>query len=255
MKRLPLTAGPAVPAAEWAYLKEVSVLKARVKFRKNGAMKFVGHLDMMRYFQKAMRRAMIPIAFTGGYSPHMVMSFAHPLGVGLTSDGEYFDIELTGWITSIEAVKRLNEVMVEGIEVCSFVSIPEEKKSSGMSIVAAADYRCYLKSGVLPEDYRQQAERYFAQNEIQILKKTKRSEALVDIRPMIYNFRAEDDAFFVSTATGSAQNLKPGLVMESYLNYLGLEPDHCSFNYHRLEVYAESPQGFISLEDLGQEII
>ena len=76
-------------------MEEVCVLKVRIKFRKYGAMKFIGHLDMMRYFQKAMRRAGIPIAFSGGYSPHMIMSFANPLGVGLTSEGEYFDIELT----------------------------------------------------------------------------------------------------------------------------------------------------------------
>ena len=57
-------------------------------------MKFIGHLDIMRFFQKVMRRADIPIAFSGGYSPHMIMSFANPLGVGVTSDGEYFDIEL-----------------------------------------------------------------------------------------------------------------------------------------------------------------
>ena len=54
-----------------------------------------------------MRRAEIPIAFTGGYSPHMIMSFASPLGIGLTSDGEYFDIELTEAIDSKTAVKRM----------------------------------------------------------------------------------------------------------------------------------------------------
>ena len=66
-------------------------MKIRVKFSKHGAMKFIGHLDIMRYFQKAIRRAEIPIVFTEGFSPHMVMSFANPLGVGLTSDGEYLD--------------------------------------------------------------------------------------------------------------------------------------------------------------------
>ena len=58
-------------------------MKARIKFRKYGAIRFIGHLDVMRYFQKVMRRADIPIAFTGGYSPHMIMSFASPLGIGL----------------------------------------------------------------------------------------------------------------------------------------------------------------------------
>ena len=57
-------------------------------------MKFIGHLDMMRYFQKAVRRAKIDIRYSEGYSPHQIMSFAAPLGVGITSDGEYFDIEV-----------------------------------------------------------------------------------------------------------------------------------------------------------------
>ena len=98
-------------------------MKARIKFRKYGIMRFIGHLDVMRYFQKAMRRADIPIAFTGGYSPHMIMSFAQPLGIGITSDGEYLDIELTESISSEAAVGRLNQVMAEGIDVVGFVQI------------------------------------------------------------------------------------------------------------------------------------
>ena len=105
------------------------MLKARIKFRKYGCMKFIGHLDVMRFFQKVMRRADIPIAFSGGYSPHMIMSFAQPLGIGLTSDGEYLDIELTEPIDSKEAVARMNAVSVEGIEMVSMVQISEEKKA------------------------------------------------------------------------------------------------------------------------------
>ena len=115
-------------------------MKARIKFRKYGALRFIGHLDVMRYFQKVMRRAEIPIAFTGGFSPHMIMSFASPLGIGLESDGEYLDIELTEPIKSNEAVRRMNEAGVEGIEVLSFLQIAEEKKMTGMTILAAADY-------------------------------------------------------------------------------------------------------------------
>ena len=69
-------------------------MKIRIKVRKYGVMKFIGHLDMMRYFQKAMRRAEIDIAYSEGFSPHQIMSFAAPLGVGITSDGEYLDIEV-----------------------------------------------------------------------------------------------------------------------------------------------------------------
>ena len=103
-------------------------------------MKFIGHLDMVRYFQKAMRRANIPATFTKGYSPHMVMSFAHPLGVGLTSEAEYIDIELEEAITSKQAIAQLTQVMAEGVDVFTFVEIAPEKKFSAMTIVAGADY-------------------------------------------------------------------------------------------------------------------
>ena len=84
-------------------------------------MKFIGHLDIMRYFQKAIRRANIPIAFSGGFSPHMIMSFAAPLGVGVTSSGEYFDMELTDdSLSSKEMEDRLNATMAEGMKVIRF---------------------------------------------------------------------------------------------------------------------------------------
>ena len=124
-------------------------MKARIKFRKYGVLRFIGHLDVMRFFQKLMRRADIPIAFTGGYSPHMIMSFASPLGIGLTSDGEYLDIELTAPVDSREAVKRMNEECVEGIEIISIRQISDEKKMTGMTILAAADYLISVKKGAL----------------------------------------------------------------------------------------------------------
>ena len=67
-------------------------MKVRIKFSKTGALKYIGHLDVMRYFQKLMRRADIPIAYSEGFSPHQIMSFAMPLGIGDESIAEYVDI-------------------------------------------------------------------------------------------------------------------------------------------------------------------
>ena len=61
-------------------------MKLRIKFNKFGAVKFIGHLDVMRFFQKALRRADIDVAYSGGFSPHQIMSFASPLGVGLMAN-------------------------------------------------------------------------------------------------------------------------------------------------------------------------
>ena len=235
-------------------------MKARIKFRKNGVMKFIGHLDIMRYFQKAIRRAEIPIAFTSGYSPHMIMSFANPLGVGLTSDGEYFDIELTEPIASREAVKRLNEQMVDGMEIVSFVQIPDDKKSKGMSIVAGADYLSSVKNGSLPENLAEKLEAFYAQNEICVVKKTKKSEKEVDIRPMIYKLECRNGGIYMRVAAGSVQNLKPELVTEAFVRYLGMDAEEVTFTHHRLETFAESEDAegkmiLVPLDALGTEIM
>lgn len=217
-------------------MEEVYVLKARIKFRKFGCMKFIGHLDMMRFFQKVMRRADIPIAFSGGFSPHMIMSFANPLGVGLTSDGEYFDIELIEEIDMKSAVERMNQVSVEGIEIVNMVPISDDKKKTGMSIVAAADYISSFKDYEFCEKWDSLAHEFMKQDQISIIKTTKKSEKEVDIKPMIYHFEAKENGFYMQVATGSVENLKPELVMQAFSQFAGLEG--LTFSHHRLEVYA-----------------
>ncbi len=222
---------------------------ARLKFRKYGAMKFIGHLDMMRFFQKVMRRADIPIAFTGGFSPHMIMSFANPLGVGVTSDGEYFDIELTEEIDMNAAVERMNQVMVEGIDIVNMVPISDEKKRTGMTIVAAADYLSSVKNNAFPPNWKERADAFMAQDSICVTKKTKKSEKEVDIKPMIYKFEVQDDSIYMQVAAGSVSNLKPELVMQAFSEFLGLNPEELNFTHHRLEVYAdEGNKKFVSLD-------
>ena len=233
-------------------------MKARIKFRKYGVLRFIGHLDVMRFFQKLMRRTDIPIAFTGGYSPHMIMSFASPLGIGLTSDGEYLDIELTAPVDSQEAVKRMNEECVEGIEVLSIRQIPDEKKMTGMTILAGADYLVSVKEGTLPENWKERFSDFMGQKEIRVIKQTKRSEREVDIRPLIYRWEIRGESIFLQLAAGSAENLKPDLVMETFLSGSAVPEGSVSFAYHRLEMYADmgedGKRNLVSLEALGQEM-
>ena len=244
-------------------------MKARIKFRKYGALRFIGHLDVMRFFQKVMRRAEIPIAFTGGYSPHMIMSFASPLGIGLSSDGEYFDIELIEPVESEDAVRRMNEACVEGIEVVSIRQIAEEKKMTGMTILAGADYLVSIKEEALPDGWQDQFRIFMEQSEIRIVKQTKRSETEVDIRPMIWKWEIRGDKIYLQVASGSAQNLKPDLVMEAFVRFLEERGDYRgnggtspletgAFGYHRLEMYADMGENgerkLLTLESLGKDM-
>lgn len=228
-------------------------MRVRIKFAKQGAMKFIGHLDVMRYFQKAIRRADIPIAFSEGFSPHMIMSFAAPLGVGLTSRAEYMDIEVKEAIPSGEALERLNRVMVEGMEVLSYRQVPEEKASKAMSLVAAADYTLVFREGYEPESgWEEKLLKFYGQDSIIVTKKTKKGEREVDIRPLIYRLDVREGTIFMQVSTGSTDNLKPELVMEAFFAWMGLEISPYALLINRDEVYAAHGR---SLEELGEEIL
>ena len=161
-------------------------MKIRIKFRKSGVMKFIGHLDIMRYFQKAMRRADIDICYSEGFSPHQIMSFAAPLGVGITSDGEYLDIEVHESKSTKEAMADLNATMVEGVEITGYVKLPDNAKTA-MSLVAAADYKLFFKEGYevpfTKTEARQAIHDYFiTPSEVLITKQTKKSEKIMDLK-------------------------------------------------------------------------
>ena len=247
-------------------------MKIRIKFRKWGVMKFIGHLDMMRYFQKAVRRAKIDIRYSEGYSPHQIMSFAAPLGVGITSDGEYFDIEVNESMTSKEAVAALNETMVDGVEVTSYVKLPDKAKTA-MSIVAAADYSLTFRPGYEPEDvspaqWFENLVHFFDADHVMIMKKTKKGEKEMDLKPFVYELKVRDEgetpALFMKVSAGSAANIKPELVLDAYYTSLGEERPQFAFMTEREEVYADTATAqeaeagihkFVTLGELGQDIV
>lgn len=239
-------------------------MKIRVKFRKWGCMKFVGHLDMMRYFQKAVRRANIDICYSEGFSPHQIMSFAAPLGVGITSDGEYFDIEVHSTLSSKASIEALNAAMVDGVEVTGYVALGDKAKNA-MSIVAAADYELSFKDEkddpYTLKEWKEKIDTCFNRQEsFVITKKTKKSERKVDLKPLVYEFDAAKKegktCFFLKVSTGSNDNIKPELVLSSFFEKCGEECHEESMQIHRTEVYArdEETGRLISLLDLGEEI-
>lgn len=240
-------------------MEEVSAMKVRVKFSKTGTVKFIGHLDTMRYFQKALRRAQLPVAYSAGFNPHIIMSFAAPLGVGTTSLGEYFDMELVEDIPTNVIVEKLDASMAEGFHVLSARKVEDGKASKAMSLVAAADYYVEFREGKEPcKNWQEKLEEFYALNTILVTKKTKKSEREIDIRPFIYEMKQMDNGVFLKLASASANYTKPELVMDSFVTWMGKEIQEFAYLIERREVYADQdPDGkhlFVSLEDLGEEV-
>ena len=215
-------------------------MKVRIKFTKVGALRYVGHLDFMRTFQKIIKRSGVLAVFTRGFSPHMIMSFAPPLGVGLESLGEYVDFEMAYRdpyeLTKIE-LQRMNQLGIENDELpdvpCEAVIIDmlnrecpdgvrilsvkriEEAKGKAMALVSASDNIVFFENdwlnacGIFSEEALSDFIRNFMdQKTVMIHKTTKKTESDVDIRPLIFEM----------STLGSRKTAIPGEVRESIEN-------------------------------------
>ncbi len=239
-------------------MEGVSAVNIRIKFQKTGPLRFISHLDVMRYFQKVIRRAGIDICFSEGFSPHMIMSFAAPLGVGLTSEGEYVDIRVNTAPSSAEALARMNAVMAEGMTALSFRRLPDNSKNA-MSIVAAADYEVRFREGREPAaGWERLFADFLAQPQILVRKETKKGVQEADIRPWIHACSVQDGVICMRVSTGSVHNLKPELLMQAFSAWAGAGTAPSPLLVHRVEIYADRGTGgeaeWISLEGLGEEI-
>ncbi len=237
-------------------------MRVRVRFEKTGIMRYVGHLDLMRFFQKAVKRSNLPIRYSEGFNPHQIMSFASPLGVGLTSIGEYMDIDIKEEVKSADGIQALNNNMVEGLSITGFRYLPDSAEKC-MSAVTAASYivtykdskddACYI------ENILDLKEKFFDEaNSINIIKKTKKGEREIDLKPLIYRFNIEIKAgvpvYDFLLSSGSSDNIKPELVIKAFHEYLGLpEFNELSLDIQRIDMFTGNQGDFISLGEIGDE--
>lgn len=158
-------------------------MRARIRFSKFGSMKFLGHLDVMRYFQKAIRRTDLDVCYSEGFHPHQIMSFAQPLSVSLTSDGEYFDVEFRTEHSEAELLEKLSAVMGDEFAVSRATRLNDyvkhTKKVTSMSLICAAAYYIEAKPKV---PVSLEHIRSFAEAEtFPVIRKTKSSEREFDL--------------------------------------------------------------------------
>lgn len=216
-------------------------MKLRIKFSKYGAMVFIGHLDIMRYFQKAIRRAEIDISYSTGFSPHQIMSFAQPLGVGVFSNGEYFDIGVDS-ITDAKQIKdALNEKMVEGIDILS-VTLLEDGVENAMASVAAGLYTVRFRPGYEPDfDLLGQIDNFFAQDEIMVTKETKKSVKTFNLKEFVYSysFNEKDQTITLLLNASSSGNIKPSFVMNALYEYCQKQAGEFDFLITREDTYLD----------------
>lgn len=181
----------------------------RIRFSRKGPSAYVAHLDMMRIFERSMKRAGIECEYSQGFNPRPSMAFALPLGVGVETIDDYVDVSLQGEISPIHIAKQLNTVLPEGISVLGAIIAPETKESM-MAQVGAAQY-LFVCSGI-----SEPVRKLFMQPQIIVTKMKKDECKKIDIKPLILAIEDHDEnAIKVTVKAGSKDNLRPDLFLDA----------------------------------------
>ncbi|WP_252246601.1 TIGR03936 family radical SAM-associated protein [Clostridium sp. ZBS4] len=192
-----------------------------IKYTKEANVKFISHLDLMRTIQKNIRRAELPMEYSKGFNPHMTMSIAQPLAVGVYSDGEYMDLVFAEEMNEKEIIDRLNSVSSSGIKFKEATKIPyvegEKKVPQGMALIDAARYTAKVPYENI-ENLENEVNELLNKSDWKTIKKSKKGEKEVDIKTMIREFKfwIKDDYLIINMVinSGSREHLAPELVVK-----------------------------------------
>lgn len=229
------------------------MINVRLKFAKGNEVKYISHLDLMRTFMRGVRRANIPIAYSGGFNPHAEMSFGAPLSVGVISLAEYVDIALAKEIPLQEVIDGLNKSMPEGIKILGAIELPERFKSA-MALITHAKYGVQIKAeNMVEEDLKVKLLDFVNQESILGKKKQPKKNfqmKIVEIRPMILemNFIGCKEGvcnFDCLLQSGSKANLNPEILMMAFAEYAKLSIQRITIT--REEVFVEKDGELIDL--------
>lgn len=207
-------------------LKKGSVSKVRyvIRFAKEKDIKFISHLDLMRTIHRVIRRAGLPVEYSKGFNPHMNLSIAQPLSVGVYSKGEYMDIVLTEEVAEELIINKLNDSAPPAIKFLQAVRVPDafpdgKKIPQVASIIEAALYTIKIKYDDVERGYKD-LKNLLKKEQWITIKKGKKGEKEIDVKRLIkeFKFDIEGDSIVIEAliACGSRENLSPEL-LSSYI--------------------------------------
>lgn len=192
-----------------------------IKFTKEADIKFVAHLDLMRTIQRVIRRAGLPVDYSKGFNPHMSLSIAQPLSVGVYSEGEYMDVVLKEEVDPKEIVDRLNKSTASGVRFLSAVGIEVienvKKLPQAMALIDAARYTIKMHY-TDTSNFEDEMKNLLSREDWVMTKRSKKGAREVDIKPLVHELKywIKDNEVILNVliSSGSREHLAPDLLVK-----------------------------------------
>ncbi|HWJ03633.1 MAG TPA: TIGR03936 family radical SAM-associated protein [Verrucomicrobiae bacterium] len=231
-------------------------MRIRVAFAKEDEAKFIGHLDLAKVFERAMRRAEIPMAFSEGFNPHPKIAFGSALALGVTSIREYVDIELARDMLPADFMTILQAQLPKGITLLEAREIPTGSKAL-MAVLNRASYRVKVPL-LLPleqEKFDEVLARFLAQESIAYVRYSKaKGRQEKNLRPFIQHVRGEVKGELLEVEleveVGNQGSLKPIELIGVLREFGDLPLDVDGTRVHRQGIYIRNEEGIKSPLDI-----
>ena len=214
-------------------------MKLIAAYQKGTEIAMISHLDIQRTLQRAFRRAGLPLLYSNGFNPHPQFSFATAAATGMSSEQEWFEVQLSEEVSPEEFVRRANEAMPKGMSVAQAFVAPENFGSLAAKL-RAAGYRIDLAfTEAVSEEKLQNTLAEMLAGEIIINKRTKGGIKPVDMRPYILRVsvgqvEGEKAALLVLGKLQADGGLRVDAFIDALLERLDA---HAAYEIHRTHMY------------------
>ena len=196
-------------------------MRAMIRFGKQPRLRFISHLDLQRFFQRALNRTGLPIAWTQGFNPHPILSFGSALALGWTSEYEILDVKLSAPMGRRRTEDAMRAALPVDLPVLE-VRMVDDRHPAPMAMVRASDYEITL-SGETAAATLDAAEEFLRRESVMAVRKTKSGEREVDIRPVALLLEREGDVLSARLMLTEKDTLKPDLLVRALAEIAGAE--------------------------------
>lgn len=205
-------------------------IRVRVKYAKKGNLRFIGHLDTQRMFERALRRSKLPLRYTQGFNKHVRINLASALPLGFTSDAELLDFWLNEELEASFIADRLTKSLPVEIEILD-VKLVDNSLPSLQGSLLASDYEIVFPDDDQANNLETNFSELLNKERIEITRRNK----TMDIKPMIlvYEFGKSENGcrvLKIRMSSSATANARP----DELLQLLGINPADCKINRTKL---------------------
>ena len=193
-------------------------------FEKGERIRHIGHLDIQRSVQRGLRRSGLPVAYSQGFNPHILITFASALSTGACGKREIMDVTMAENVSAEEFLSRINKAMPPEMQVSEARPVDQHHPSL-MSELQAAEYDLMIRDEQKGERLSEAVPALLARETVPAMRKTKTKLSECDIRPLILSLRGEKNHLYATLVLTERESCKPQMLLDALRKQAGIEEE------------------------------